>query len=82
MAEKYLALYSMVDGVASTLDAALFNPRWQDIDSRLNALEVGKIPSWTSATRPVPNAGEYYVGFNTQNQQFEGFNGTDWIILG
>ncbi len=82
MAEHYLTLYVMVDGVSSTLDAALFNPRWQDIDNRLNALEVGKIPSWTSASRPVPNTGEYYIGFNTQTGQFEGFNGTDWIILG
>lgn len=37
--------------------------------------------SWTSGSRPAtPYSGQ--TGFNTETEQFEGWNGTRWIILG
>jgi len=39
------------------------------------------VPYWTTNTRPT-NPQEGMIGFNTETKQFEGFNGTDWIILG
>ncbi len=37
--------------------------------------------TWTSSTRPTtPYKGQ--TGFNTETEQFEGYNGTTWVIIG
>jgi len=37
---------------------------------------------WTTATRPSPGANDYPIGFNTDTSQFEGYNGSAWVIIG
>ncbi|MBO01994.1 MAG: hypothetical protein CMG35_05075 [Candidatus Marinimicrobia bacterium] len=38
-----------------------------------------KIPSGTTAQRPTPAVGK--IRYNTDNNNFEGYNGSNWIIL-
>jgi hypothetical protein len=40
------------------------------------------VPTWTNSTRPSVPVGEYVIGFNTDTHQFEGWNGSTWVILG
>jgi microcystin-dependent protein len=55
-----------------------------DIDSNgyvvITATNAIKLPSGTTAQRPSPVAGQ--IRFNSTNNQFEGYNGTDWVIMG
>jgi len=40
------------------------------------------VPTWTNSTRPSVPVGEYVIGFNTDTHQFEGWDGSTWVILG
>lgn len=40
---------------------------------------VAQPTSWTTATRPIVQAG--YTGYNTTTSKFEGFDGTNWVNL-
>jgi len=40
------------------------------------------VPAMTTAQRPSLPAGTYGIIFNTDTMQFEGWNGTSWVILG
>lgn len=47
----------------------------------VTAATVTIVRKWTSSTRPsTPEEGQ--IGYNTQTQQYEGWNGTNWIIIG
>lgn len=37
---------------------------------------------WTTATRPSPSSTDHPIGFNSTTSQFEGWDGTKWVILG
>ena len=43
--------------------------------------EIYEPREWTTATRPAdPFDGQ--TGFNTDVQQWEGWNGTQWVLMG
>jgi hypothetical protein len=53
-----------------------------------NAIDFSKkqsknhvLEKWTTSTRPS-NPVEGQVGYNTDTHQFEGWNGTSWVVLG
>lgn len=51
------------------------------LDNIVNGVYRLKVKSWTALERPAsPETGE--IGFNTELSQFEGWNGTEWVILG
>jgi hypothetical protein len=39
------------------------------------------LEKWTTSTRPT-NPVEGQIGYNTDTHQFEGWNGSTWVILG
>lgn len=42
-----------------------------------------EVPTWTTATRPTTGGGENnYLGFNTDTDEFEGWNGVEWASVG
>lgn len=50
-------------------------------NGELNATSRLLVPAWTDATRPAVPA-QREIGFNTDTNQFEAYNGTEWILLG
>jgi len=40
------------------------------------------VPAMTTAERPTVPEGSYGIIFNTETNQFEGWNGENWVILG
>lgn len=57
---------------------------YANISSSGNMTFVGTaslfVPTWTTGTRPGGSTGQ--VGLNTTTSQFEGYNGSAWVILG
>ena len=64
--------------VATTLPLDVINPIGDDL--RISGTTAVRLPQGTTIERPTPQTGQ--IRFNTQDVQFEGYDGVAWAGLG
>jgi len=75
-----ISLSGSAIGITSTSGDITLNPSGA-VDFSQKQSKNHVLEKWTTSTRPT-NPVEGQIGYNTDTHQFEGWNGSTWVILG